>query len=99
METYIYKVSCKDTTVTDTYVGQSVRKNSPASSLKSNCKRGANQWAALFINNHGGWDNWEVSILEHFKFGYTKQMTDRVKELQKLHNATLNKKPKKQKKT
>ena len=95
METYIYKVSCKETTVTDTYIGHKFRKEFAGSGLKSLCKRGANSRAALFINERGGWDNWEVSILEHFKFGHTKQMTDRLKELQKLHNATLNGRPKK----
>jgi hypothetical protein len=63
--TIIYKISCKDKTVTDVYVGHTInfvqRKISHEQNSKSNtCK------LYQIIRNNGGWSNWIMEIIAFF---------------------------------
>jgi hypothetical protein len=63
--TIIYKISCKDKTVTDVYVGHTInfvqRKISHEQNSKSNtCK------LYHIIRNNGGWSNWIMEIIAFF---------------------------------
>jgi hypothetical protein len=60
--TVIYKISCRDETVQDVYIGQTTnferRKWFHArDSITSSTK------LYEFIRAHGGWDNWEMNVL------------------------------------
>ena len=92
--TVIYKISCKDETISDVYVGHTTnfvqRKNSHkiASYSKNvhlyNCK------LYQVIRNNGGWDNWKMEIID---FSNCKNLYEARKKEQEhyvLLNATLN---------
>jgi len=63
--TVIYKIYCKDETVYDVYIGQTTNFERrkffhSRDSLTSNLK--------LYecIRSHGGWDNWDMSVLHEY---------------------------------
>ena len=92
LETHLYKIVCKDETINDTFYGHAAKIKPVRSKHKSNCKNN-NRYRHLyaFINDHGGWNNWELKEIELFKFGHTGQLKDRLRELRSLPHATLNK--------
>ena len=63
----IYKIICKDVCVLDIYVGKTMdfetRKNS-----HKNCTNNLNNNSILYscIREHGGWDNWNIEIIEEY---------------------------------
>jgi hypothetical protein len=69
-KTIIYKICCKDPSITDVYIGHTTnfiqRKNHHKTScINENCKN-HNTYVYKFIRDHGGWDNWSmVEIEEH----------------------------------
>ena len=64
-DTVIYKIYCKDETVTDMYIGHTTnfdnRKLQHINACKSSCMK-----VHDFIRTHGGWDNWDMVILEKY---------------------------------
>ena len=87
--TLIYKISCKDKTVTDLYVGHTInfvqRKISHEQNSKSNkCK------LYQIIRSNGGWSNWTMEIIAFFNC--TNYTEARMKEQEYFLslNATLN---------
>jgi hypothetical protein len=66
----IYKISCKDSLITDIYVGHStnlsLRKNGHKSSCTNINNKDYNLHVYKFIRNNGGWENWEINELEKF---------------------------------
>ena len=67
----IYKISCKDESITDCYVGSTTnldRRRWEHSNYTNNYSRPEHKFPVYkFIREHGNWDNWEVIILEEFK--------------------------------
>ena len=92
LETHIYKMLCNDKAITDTYYGHAFNIKPIRSLHKTNCKNN-NRYRRVyaFINEHGGWDNWEVKEIELFKFGHPGKLKDTMNELRSLPHATLNK--------
>ena len=67
-DTTIYKLFCKDETITDIYIGHTLRLNKRKWQHKINCndEKGVsyNSKVYTFIREHGGFDNWDVAVLE-----------------------------------
>ena len=69
-KTVIYKIVCKDESITDVYVGSTTNFNSRKSGHKSNSKIfkrfNALKHRKLYItiDKNGGWENWEMIELE-----------------------------------
>lgn len=66
---YVYKIICNDTEVTDCYIGSTVSPDKRNYQHKHNCKnykdaKKHNYKVYRFIREHGGWDNWKLLILE-----------------------------------
>jgi hypothetical protein len=67
--TVIYKIVCKDKNITECYVGRTTNfikreKQHQYSCNTENCK--AHKMKVYkFINEHGGWDNWSIEIIEY----------------------------------
>lgn len=87
--TLIYKISCKDKTVTELYVGHTInfvqRKSAHEQNSKSNkCK------LYQIIRSNGGWSNWTMEIIAFFNC--TNYTEARMKEQEYFLslNATLN---------
>jgi hypothetical protein len=67
-KTYIYKIVCKDPTITDIYVGHTTDPTSRKYKHKGSCNNPKHthytQYVYQFIRDNGGWDNWELIIIE-----------------------------------
>lgn len=68
--TIIYKLCCKNPTVTDIYIGHTTnftkRKNQHKTSCCNENDKKYNQYVYQFIRQNGGWDNWSmIQIQEH----------------------------------
>lgn len=68
--TVIYKITCKDSAITDIYIGHTTNFKQRFRLHKSNCNvetsKGYNYKIYKIIRENGGWDNWEMSIIETF---------------------------------
>ena len=70
-KTIIYKLCCKDITITDIYVGHTTDMRRRKSQHKTTCN---NEKAKIysynvykFIRENGGWDNWDMIEVERFE--------------------------------
>jgi hypothetical protein len=68
IEYSIYKIVCKDTAITDLYVGSTKDIKTRDSVHKSDCRSPNSGRYNLriykFIREHGGYENWEMVVLE-----------------------------------
>ncbi len=80
--TVIYKISCKDSNITDTYVGSTTSFDSRKQSHK-NGARGTYDQTNLyrFIKANGGWDNFEMSIIESYPCKSNREKIERETQL------------------
>jgi hypothetical protein len=66
--TIIYKLCCKNPTVTDIFIGHTTnftqRKNSHKTSCCNENSKNYNQNVYQFIRQNGGWDNWSMVQIE-----------------------------------
>ena len=69
--TIIYKLCCKDITITEIYIGHTTdmrkRKYRHKSSCNNEITKGYNYYVYEFIRNNGGWDNWDMIEIERFE--------------------------------
>ena len=63
----IYKIVCKDSCITEMYIGSSYDIHDRTSKHKSSCNNTNddhyNTPVYKFIRKHGGWDNWTIVVL------------------------------------
>lgn len=66
--TIIYMICCKDPTITDVYVGHTTnlpkRKTLHKGNTNNQNNKGYNVYVYQFIRENGGWENWEIIVLE-----------------------------------
>jgi len=69
METYLYVISCKDSRVTERYLGYTTDWDKCVEYHSEEYDRGQNAKTKLysFVREHGGWDNWNMTIIETFE--------------------------------
>jgi hypothetical protein len=72
IDTDLYVISCKDSSITERYIGYTTN-------FDDICKKyyiddyedtkGSKSRSKLymFVKQHGGWDNWDITILETYK--------------------------------
>ena len=91
----IYKLCCKDTTITDIYVGSTCNFTKRKWSHKNACnheKQNAhNYYIYQFIRDHGGWDNWEMIELIKYQCNTKRELELKEREYLELHGGTLKK--------
>ena len=68
----VYKLKCRDTTITEFYIGSSMdfhqrKRTHKYRSTSLNCKEYCSP-LYMFINVNGGIDNWEFEIIKEYKF-------------------------------
>jgi len=89
--TFIYKIICKDTNITNTYVGLTIdfeRRKKIHEQTCNNLKKGK---LYDFIRDNGGWDNWEMLIVEKCCCQNRKEAGMREKYWYENLHANLNK--------
>ena len=92
---YFYKLCCKDVAITDMYVGSTSNFTKRKQNHKKCCyqesNKGYNRLVYRFIRDHGGWDNWEMVLIEDAKCDNKLHMLKKEREYVEQLHATLNK--------
>jgi len=92
-QTFIYKITCKDETITDCYVGHTTNMTERKDKHKHNCiteKSKAYHYKVYeFIRFNGGWDNFKMEIVEHFPCKTKGEAMGREQEIATELGATL----------
>ena len=69
--TYFYKICCKDITIKEIYIGQTTDFTRRKSCHKQSCNNanslGYNIRLYKFIRENGGWDHWDMILIENCK--------------------------------
>ena len=91
----IYKICCKDVSITDCYVGSTTNLSRRKPVHKSRCNnesdKAYNSNVYQFIRGHGNWDNWDMIVVEEYPCNSKNQLHTRERyHMGNLH-ATLNK--------
>lgn len=63
----IYKISCKDTNIKDIYVGSTMNVAKRTTQHKHKCLVDNQRQVYKCIRNNGGWDNWQLTVLDVLK--------------------------------
>ena len=90
-EVFIYKLSCKDTSILPFYIGSTIDLYQRMASHKNSCKTNKKRYLYEFINDYGGFQNWKYDILLHEKNKTLKQKTLLEKEFMDMYKPQLNK--------
>jgi hypothetical protein len=92
--TIIYKITCKDTAITDVYVGHTTNFVQRKHGHKRNCinPTSVNYKLKLYkvIRENGGWDNWKMEIITFFECKDHYHARKKEQEYFISLNATLN---------
>ena len=93
-KTYFYKICCKDVSITDIYVGHTTNFTIRRRNHKFCCKtiedRDYNLKVYRFIRENGGWDNWDMILLECCSCEGFLEAKAKERQYIELLNATLN---------
>jgi hypothetical protein len=92
--TIIYRIVCKDTSITDCYVGHTTNFTKRKCNHKSSCnnekEKNYNLNVYQFIRNNGGWDNFNMIEIEKYPCNDANEALKRERYNLELYNATLN---------
>jgi hypothetical protein len=92
--TLFYKISCKDTNITDVYIGHTTNFVQRKSGHKQGCNnaKSSNYACKLYtvIRQNGGWDNWRMDIIAYHECKDHYEARKKEQEYFILYNATLN---------
>ena len=89
----IYKLVCKDLEIKDLYIGSTTNFTKRKNSHSSNCKRqgATSRPVHKFINDNGGWDNWDMILIKYFPCNTRLELEAGERKQIELLGATLNK--------
>ena len=89
--TIIYKITCKDETISDVYVGHTTNFVQRKYAHKICCTNNNNNCKLYqVIRNNGGWDNWKMEIIEFINCNDLYEAIKKEQEYVVLMKATLN---------
>jgi hypothetical protein len=92
--TIFYKIFCKDSSITDLYVGLTTNFVQRRHSHKQSCKneKATNHNCKLYnnIRNAGGWDNWQMEIIAFHNCADSYEARKKEQEYFEKLGATLN---------
>ena len=90
----IYKLCCKDTDITDIYIGSTTSFRHRKKQHKSDCnneKRHAYNYDVYkFIRENGGWENWDMILIEYYKCDTKLELEKREREVIENLKPSLN---------
>jgi len=76
----IYKISCKDAAVKYVYIGYTTCFYKKKYDHKHNCIVKSYEPLYSFINIHGGWDNWEMKLLERISCANQTELDEKMNQ-------------------
>jgi len=90
----VYKLKCKDTNITEFYIGSSMnfikRKQGHKDNTINLNRREYSLPLYMFINVNGGFDNWEFEVINEYKFITKKELNINEQAYIKLLDPKLN---------
>jgi len=90
----IYKLCCRDTDITDCYVGSTTNFRSRKCQHKSSCNKENNRdydrKVYQFIREHGGWENWDMILIEKVNVNDGNELHKEERKWIEQLNSTLN---------
>ena len=90
----IYKIYCKDEKVTDIYIGHTTCFYQRCILHKSTCNnenaKGYNIKIYKIIRENGGWENWNMTIIENFPCNDIYEAKERERYWIEKESSTLN---------
>ena len=93
-QSFIYKLCCRDPTVTDIYVGSTTNMPRRKQQHKTTCcnknSKDHNSYVYQFIRNNQGWTNWNMEIIEHYPCENSVEACKRDQYWINTEQATLN---------
>ena len=93
-KTNIYKIVCNDLNVTDCYVGHTINMTKRKYKHKSICHnekdKGHNLKIYKIIRENGGWDNWNMVLVEEFPCKDKYEACKREREVYEELDAKMN---------
>lgn len=94
-KTIIYKICCKDTNISDCYIGHTTnftkRKNQHKCACSNINNDNYNTFVYKVIRNNGEWDNWNMIQLEEFSCNNKREAEAKEREWIEKLKPTLNK--------
>jgi len=86
----IYKLCCRNPLVKELYVGSTKNLKTRESMHRSSCKNNFKSNLYNFIREHGGYDNWEMVVLEDYNGSSRLDLLKRERHWLESFNSTLN---------
>jgi hypothetical protein len=90
----IYKLCCKDPTISEIYIGHTTNFTQRKNNHKSNCcnenSNNYNLYVYNFIRNNGGWNNWTMVQIETYNCNNKREAEMRQRHWVETLNAELN---------
>ena len=94
-QSIIYKLCCRDPTITDIYIGSTTNRNRRKQQHKNNCNneniKGYNCYVYQFIRDNGGWNNWDFVMIETYNASDKSDLHKRERHWIEELKSTLNK--------
>ena len=91
----VYKLCCKDTEIKEEYVGSTTnfgRRKCEHKTICNNEKDGHyNFYVYKFIRDHGGWDNWDMVVIENVNVNTKHELHTIERQFIEDLDASLNK--------
>jgi hypothetical protein len=92
--THFYRIVCKDTSIKEEYIGHTTNVRLRKASHKYCCNnqndRRRNLRVYQFIREHGGWDNWDMVLIETKSFENILQVYTHERYLIESRKSSLN---------
>jgi hypothetical protein len=92
--TVIYKIICKDETITDIYIGHTTNFKQRNKLHKSTCNveslKGYNYKIYKIIRENGGWDNWNMTTIEEYPCESVNEARERERYWIEKESSQLN---------
>ena len=93
-ESHIYKICCRDTSIEDIYIGSTAnfrtRKYQHKISCNNTNSKEYNKKAYQFIRDNGGWENWDMILLEEVNVNSKLELHKKEREFIELLKPSLN---------
>jgi hypothetical protein len=90
----IYKLVCSDVEIKECYVGSTINFKQRKRQHKTSCNNenvgGYNYYVYQFIRENGGWDTWDMILVEEIEFNGKRELSARERYWVETLNATLN---------
>ena len=90
----IYKLCCKDTSITDIYIGSTTNFNRRKQQHKTSCNcitsKKYNRKVYKFIREHGGFENWDIILIENVKVETKRELEKEERRVMEELKPSLN---------